>query len=147
MFRVAKKMMGNQDGVSDIVQDVFIDFYNRLTGGNEIRHPQSWLYRVTCNKCIDSLRKQKKFERMEVVGDAFIEPETGNSEDIKEAMNLALGKLSPREKILAVLYSEGLSYREIAEATGIKPASVGKLLSRTLLKIEKEFKDHGYELY
>jgi RNA polymerase sigma-70 factor (ECF subfamily) len=60
---------------------------------------------------------------------------------------MALVKLKPRDRMLAVLYSEGLSYKEMAEATGIRFASVGKLLSRTLEKIEMNFKDQGYELY
>jgi len=46
-----------------------------------------------------------------------------------------------------VLYSEGLSYREISDATGIKSSSIGKTLSRTLEKLEKELINQKYELY
>ncbi len=48
--------------------------------------------------------------------------------------------------MLAVLYSEGLSYKELAQATGINLSSVGKMLSRTLKKLGEELKDQGYEL-
>jgi RNA polymerase sigma factor (sigma-70 family) len=147
MFRVAKKMVGSKDGVSDIVQDVFIDLYDRLNHGDAIRSPKSWLYRTTCNKCIDSFRRQKRFLRIDSNADNIIDVGRGDKEDIKEAMIQVISTLKPREKTLAVLYGEGMTYKEIAEATGLRLTSIGKLLSRTLLKIEKEFKAKGYELY
>ncbi len=147
LFRVAKKMMGSQDGVQDIVQDVFIELYGRLEKGNTLICPQSWLYRVTCNKCIDHLRRQKRFRRMDKADEQFIESGTENKEDLKEAMCLALDTLSPKQKMIAILYSEGLTYKEMADVIGLRCTSVGKMLSRTLLKIEKEIKDNGYEMY
>jgi len=145
--RVARKMMGNYDGIADIVQDVFIDLYDRLRNGYEIHHTESWLYRITYNKCIDNIRRQKKFKQVDLIHISATNDSEINRADLKNAMDHALEKLRPKEKILAVLYSEGLSYKEIAEATGIRMSSIGTLLSRTLLKIEKELKDKRYELY
>jgi RNA polymerase sigma-70 factor (ECF subfamily) len=147
MFRVAKKMIGNQDGVPDVLQDVFTDLFYKLDHGHEIRNPKSWLYRATFNKCIDSLRMQKHFQPIGSIEDISSETDSTENHDLKMAIEMALVKLKPRDRMLAVLYSEGLSYKEMAEATGIRFASVGKLLSRTLEKIEKDFKDRGYELY
>ena len=146
MFRVAKKMIGDCDDVSDIIQEVFMDFFNKLNNGNEIRHPKSWLYRVTFNKCVDRVRKQKHFQSIESLEDCVIEQEATEQQEIKSAISSALSKLKPREKMLAILYSEGLSYKEITAATGIKTTSLGKMISRTLEKIEFEFKSKGYEL-
>jgi len=56
-------------------------------------------------------------------------------------------KLKPQERFLVILYSEGLSYKEMAEVTEMKYSSVGKTLSRTLKKIEKELKYQYDELY
>ena len=146
MFLVAKKMIGDRDDVSDIIQDVFMDLFNKLNNGNEIHHPKSWLYRATCNKCIDNLRKQKHIRSIESMEDCWIEQESAEKHEIRSAIKSAMEKLKPREKMLAVLYSEGLSYKEITEATGIKINSLGKMISRTLKKLELEFKNQGYEL-
>ena len=146
MFRVATNMVGDTDDVSDIVQEIFIDFFNKLNNGSIIHHPKSWLYRATINKCIDNQRNRKRFQNLESLGDK-IEHELTENQELKDAMNLALSKLRPKEKILADFYSEGLSYKEIAEITGIKFSSIGKTLSRTLKKIEKELKNQRYELY
>lgn len=140
-------MVGDSDDVSDIVQEVFIYLFDKLKNGNVIHHPKSWLYRATFNKCIDNYRKQKRFQSIDTIQDYKSENEPLEKQEASTIINLALLKLRPQEKMLAVLYSEGLSYKEIAEATGIKYSSIGKMLSRTLKKLEKEFKIHQYELY
>ena len=147
MFRVAKKMVGNCDDASDIVQDVFIFLFDKLKSGSLVYHPKSWLYRATTNKCYDNLRRQKRFQSLETLCDRKYEDENMENQEMKVAINFVLSQLNPREKVLVVLYSEGLSYKELAETTGIKFTSIGKMLSRTLKKLEKEFKDQHYELY
>ncbi len=147
MFRVARKMIGDGDAVSDILQDVFTDLFQKLKNGNDILRPKSWLYRATCNKCIDRIRRKRHLADLSAAVNYPVEQEPIENQDIRIAVRAALSCLNPRERMLAVLYSEGMSYKEMAEATGIKPASIGKKLSRTLGKIEKEFKDQGYVLY
>jgi RNA polymerase sigma factor (sigma-70 family) len=146
MHRVAKKMVGNDD-VPDIVQEIFIDFFNKTNEGNIIHNPKSWLYKATVNKCVDKLRKQKKFQSVDCLAEFRSEEETIENRELKTAMDLAISKLKPQEKILAAFYSEGLSYKELAEVTGIKYSSMGKVISRTLKKIEKELRNQHYELY
>ena len=147
IFCVAKKMVNDRDAVSDIVQEVFIYLFNRLNKGHVIHHPQSWLYKATYNKCIDYFRQQKNFQSIESIKDNIIAGDQKEETDIKATINFALSKLKPQEKLLAVLYSEGLSYKEIAEVTDIKFSSIGKMLSRTLKKLEDELKNQKYELY
>jgi RNA polymerase sigma-70 factor (ECF subfamily) len=142
MFRLAKKMLPQHDGIQDILQDVFTELYRCLNSGYIIENPQSWLYRVTCNKCIDSFRKQK---RLLYLPDDIAEMEQ-NHQELREEMTIALSALSAKERLLAILYSEGHSYKEISTITGIKFSSVGKLLSRTLKKIEHELKTIGYKM-
>jgi RNA polymerase sigma factor (sigma-70 family) len=147
MYRVASRMVGDSDDVSDIVQEIFIDFFNKTNNGALIQHPKSWLYRATINKCIDNQRNRKRFENLESVSEYYCEPGLVENQEMKDAITLAISKLKPQEKILATVYSEGLSYKEIAEVTGIKFSSIGKMLSRTLKKIEKELNNQRYELY
>ena len=79
--------------------------------------------------------------------DLEIEDKQNDINEMKTVILQALSKLNPQEKALAVLYSEGLSYQEMASVTGIKFSSIGKTLSRTLIKLEQELKKHRYEMY
>jgi RNA polymerase sigma-70 factor (ECF subfamily) len=147
MFRVATNMVGDTDDVSDIVQEIFIDFFNKLNNGNIIHYPKSWLYQATINKCVDTLRNKKRFQNLDSIAEYKSDPGIIEDQEMKDAITFAISKLKPQEKILATVYSEGLSYKEIAEVTGIKFSSIGKMLSRTLKKMEKELKNQRYELY
>lgn len=148
MFRVARKMTGSSDDASDIVQDVFLCFYNKYCNGNSILYPDSWLYKAVTNRCVDALRHNKKYQHSDLLNEIKVVDEIAekNEQDFA-ALNKALSKLKTREKALVVLYSEGLSYKEMADSTGINYLSVGKTLSRTLEKLEKELKNTGYEMY
>jgi RNA polymerase sigma-70 factor (ECF subfamily) len=147
MYRVAYRMIGDKEDVSDIIQEIFIDFFNKTSNGKIINYPKSWLFRATVNRCIDNQRSKKQFQNIESLAGYQCEPNVVSDFEIKDIMTLAFSKLKPQEKILATLYGEGLSYKDISEATGIKFSSVGKMVSRTLKKIEKELKNHRYELY
>jgi RNA polymerase sigma-70 factor (ECF subfamily) len=140
-------MVNDFEAGSDIVQEVFICFYNDFTNGNQIKYPKSWLYRVTSNKCIDYLKKKNKFQNIEAAGDLREQYTSIEERETIAIVRAALSKLNPKERLLAVLYAEGLSYKEISEATKIKFVSVGKMLSRTLKKLEKELKRMNHEMY
>ena len=60
-----------------------------------------------------------------------------NQNDVSEILNV-VERLDKKEKTMVVLYSEGYSYKEIAEITGRNFNSVGKTLSRIMEKIKKQ---------
>jgi len=55
-------------------------------------------------------------------------------------------KLKEHERLVVILYSEGLSYKEIAEVSGVKFTSVSQNLSRALDKLRPLLKNHYYEM-
>jgi RNA polymerase sigma-70 factor (ECF subfamily) len=140
-------MIGDKDGASDIVQEVFIDCLQKLRNGLVLDDAKSWLYRITYIKCIDHFRKRQRLQEIKLMMDIEIEDKQNDSQEMKTVIKKALSKLKPQEKVLAVLYSEGLSYKEMASVTGIKFSSIGKTLARTLAKLEQELKNHRYEMY
>jgi RNA polymerase sigma-70 factor (ECF subfamily) len=140
-------MVSDTDLASDIVQDIFIYTHEKLQNGLVVKNLRSWLSKAVYNRCIDHLRKRKhivgleKIEKYGAEEDAIVKKET------TAAVGKALDKLADNEKMLAVLYSEGFSYKEMAGITGIKFSSIGSTLSRTLVKLKKELTLQGYELY
>ena len=150
LLGIAYKMVGDDDTASDIVQEVFICLFDKLNNENVIIHLNTWLYRATINKSIDCLRIKKRFRTIESLKVSKLgttdEDEIEKTEK-QNSINNAISTLKPKEKALVVLYSEGLSYRDLAFVTGIKYSSVGKLLSRALNKLKNELKKENYELF
>lgn len=147
MHRVALKITGNVDNASDIVQEVFVCLFDSLQHGRAIHFPSTWLYKATINKCCDHLRKQKRFEPIESAKNTETHDKPIEINEITAIVQKALLQLKPHERVVLSLYSEGLSYKEIADASGVKFTSMGKTISRLLEKLEKELKSLHYELY
>ena len=133
LFRIAAKMLQDPEGAKDVVQDVFTAYYFAMSNEKVIRDTKNWLVRSTINKGIDYKRKTAKTVTME-------KPmcETGEQmlEEASDILN-AIAHLNEKEQTLVVLYSEGYSYKEIAEMTGRNLPSIGKTLSRILDKLKK----------
>lgn len=146
LYRVANKMIADEQVVADIVQEVFVMLYEKLKNGDKVIYVKSWLYRSTINKSIDYIKSSKKFENLQ----EQIDYTQNNALEVNETQQListCLNKLPENERLLVILYSEGLSYKEIAEVTGIKLTSIGKTLSRLLRKIEADIKKQRHEVY
>lgn len=147
IFNVVQKMIPDQDDVADLVQEVFISLYQNLEKGVIVEYPRSWLYKVTVNKCIDFAKKRKEHAKIETALKLQDEDEMSETNEKKVAIQLAMNRLKKEECALTILYSEGLTYKEIAEITGIRFSSVGKSISRTLTKLGNELKKLQDELY
>lgn len=147
MYHVAIKMVGNKDIASDIVQEVFIYLFDKINNGKPVIYISSWLYKATLNKCIDNHRIQKRFKPIESANHLIIDDETVDLPVSSEFLIKALSGLKPLEKAMVILYSEGFSYKEIADTMDIKFSSIGKMLSRTLDKLEKELKPYYHEMF
>ena len=133
LFRIATKMLKATEDAKDVVQDVFSAYYFAMNNEKVIRDTKNWLIRSTINKGIDYKRKMARTITMESPLPDTNEGPHDESSDILNALNL----LSEKEQTLVVLYSEGYSYKEIAEITGRNYHSIGKTLSRILEKIKK----------
>lgn len=146
IYNVVCKMVSDKDDTADLVQEVFIKLYQSLEKNIIIKHPVSWLYKVSINMSIDYTKKHQRHEKIELVTNIG-EDNSVESDEKQVIIRLAMTRLKEEERMLAVLYSEGLSYKEIAEITGIRFTSVGKTLARTLEKLGNELKNLKYELY
>lgn len=138
--RLARNIVANQMVADDIAQEVFIELYKQLEQGRQIGAVKSWLYRVAANRSISYTRKygRRKLVLTSVEREPLDEPEI--DQEMVDVLNRTIQKMSEKEQLLVALYSEGLSYREIAEVAEIKVTSVGKTLSRTLDRLREKFK-------
>ena len=134
LLGIAAKMLQDPESAKDVVQDVFTAYYFAMSDAKTVRDTKNWLVRSTINKGIDYKRKTARTVAMESLQPESEETPNDETPDILNA----IAHLSEKEQTLVVLYSEGYSYKEIAEMTGRNFHSVGKTLSRTLDKIKKQ---------
>lgn len=139
LFRIATKMLRDSDAARDVVHDVFMAYYFVFNDKKVIKDAKNWLIRCTINKGVDFLRKNKRIISDKTVAKQSITSQTIDSQLDLISISSLISKLNAKDQSLVVLYSEGYSYKEIAEITGLNFNSVGKTLSRILEKLRRDY--------
>jgi RNA polymerase sigma-70 factor (ECF subfamily) len=141
------RVTGDRSQAEEIAADVFCKISQRghpaLAGD-----PAPWLYRVATNAGLDALRSRTRRRRREeaagVESVRVASQQTALDEVLREErcarVRDVLGGLKSRDAQLLLLRAEGLAYRELAEALGVQPGSVGTLLARAEAEFEKRFR-------
>ena len=132
VFRLVSKFTLGSHETDDIVQDVFVKLYMQIEAGVVVLYPKTWLYKVATNACLNTLSRNRETHS--------IDKQIENAE-LQENLQQGLLKLRENERMIVILYSEGLSYKEIAEISGIRFSSIGKSLSRSLEKLKPLLKN------
>ncbi|MFE3265555.1 MULTISPECIES: RNA polymerase sigma factor [unclassified Streptomyces] len=136
LLGLALHTLGNAQDAEDAVQDAFISAWRRLP---EFRHAcafSTWMYRITVNRCLNSLRRRPAPVPLNTVAEptagAGSSPAQAAEEDaLADALAEALGNLEPRQRVCWVLRElQGLSYEQIAHVTGTSEQTVRGRLYR-----------------
>jgi len=144
LFRYCHRLTGDRDVAEDIAQEAFVRLWYRRVSG-EPPALRSWLFKVATHLVRDRVRssanRRRLLEANPVLPAASESPERVTERaEAAERVREVLDGLDVREKILLLMREEGFSYREIADAVDVAPASVGTLLARALRKFSKAYK-------
>ncbi len=149
VYNLAYRILGDGDAAADATQDAFISAFKaigKFRGGSF----KAWLLRIVTNACYDQLRfKQRRpttsLDALLVLESVPVQPLTDRGElpeeyavrqELNRAIQVGIGTLPPEQRIALVLSDvQGLSYREIAEATGVSLGTVKSRLSRARGKL------------
>jgi RNA polymerase sigma-70 factor, ECF subfamily len=142
------RVTGDRGAAEDIAGDVFCKLAERPPQGKSAAVVAAWLYRVAANAGFDALRRRSRRQRREEAATSEhlrLAERPGALEDVlrqerRTRVRAALADLKPRDAQLLLLRSGGMSYRELAEAVGVAPASVGTMLARAEAEFERRFR-------
>ena len=133
VVRIAYRVVGDQGAAEDVAQDVFIAYYRAHPADAPYAAP--WLHRAAAHTALNAVRSRARRtareERDALTPDASGDPEGAALErERAREVRAALARM-PRAsaELLALRYS-GLSYAEVAAATGTKIDQVGTRLRR-----------------
>ena len=138
LYRLALAMLRDPDEAQDVVQDTFLRLITHVGAGGPLPNARGWLYTVAAHACRDRQRGLWRWLPWIAAFDRRVAPGSPDAADDRAVVLHGVRALAPRDRLLVALRAQGLSYREIAQAAGIQPASVGRLLARALDRLEKE---------
>ena len=132
-FRLAFRMLGDEDEARDVVQDSFIRIWEKFDTYNEKEKFTSWMYRIISNRAIDSLRD---IRRRAGISLAKLNPgklETGESgadirmenQEAGELIRLITRGLPEKQQLVFSLRDlQGLSSQEVQEISGMTETAI-----------------------
>lgn len=149
LYRYYHRLTGDADAAEDAAQEAFVRMYSHAVEGPPAAL-RVWLFRAATNFIRDRYRvdenRRRLLEKHPVTPGAPPDParETERKEDVEEVRRVLEG-LSDRDRELLLMRAEGFSYREMAEAVGVKNASVGTLLARAERRFADEYQREDHD--
>jgi RNA polymerase sigma-70 factor (ECF subfamily) len=139
LLRYARRLTGSRTDAEEIVQDAFLKLHCELSAGTELTNVRAWLFRVATNAARDRERERRVRAREDA---QLVDVKVVDFEARLQSQQMtrrALRRLPPRMRQVLLLWSEGFTYREMADITGIEPGYVGVLLQRARAAFKKQY--------
>ena len=135
----ANRIISNPDTAQDLVQDCFVQLWQRRERLSHIKAIKSYLYSSVRNQCLKHLEKQKRKVGLNepVRNEPSIEVAVIAAETARELYQF-IDSLSPSlRQIIRLYYLEGKSNKEIAAQLNIEPDTVTRQRLRAIMALRK----------
>lgn len=115
----------------DLRQDAYINIWQGLTSYRGEANIKTWVYRVTLNTCVTTLRK-KKNSASTIELNEVIETPAEDTELLAKiaALHEAISTLPALDRAIVLMWLDEMSYDEIAEVMGMGRNTVATRLHR-----------------
>lgn len=148
VFRLACRMVGNQQDADDVVQETFLRAYRQIGRFESRANFGTWLYRIAVNCSVDLLRQRPRHIAEPPPDDG--EDPAGDCEDrpsperlaygaeVQAKVGAALNGLSDSERAAFLLrHFEGRSIEEIGQVLGLRTSATKHTVFRAVKKMRR----------
>jgi RNA polymerase sigma-70 factor (ECF subfamily) len=162
VLTLARRFLGSREAAEDLLQDVFVKVHGSLAGFRGESSLKTWIARITVNAARNRRRDDARRLRVvapvaglasagdddppsldEMARDGAPSPERrALSSAARVRIEDALARLpADFREALVLRESEGLSYDEIARATGVEVGTVKSRIARARARLQEELRD------
>jgi RNA polymerase sigma-70 factor (ECF subfamily) len=154
IIKTSYYFVDNMEDAEDLSQEVFLEILKSIDRYKKNANLYTWIYRITVNKSLDHLRKQKRkriFQRLESFMRLSNEGERYNVEELavadtrnedienRKILDAAVSSLPRNQKIAFILNKyEEMPYKEISEIMSLSLSSVESLIFRAKMNLQKK---------
>ncbi|HEY3311292.1 MAG TPA: sigma-70 family RNA polymerase sigma factor [Anaerolineales bacterium] len=161
VYRLALRMLGDQQDAEDVLQTTFIKAFQHVTGFEGRSSLATWLYRIAANEALMLIRRRKPSISL----DEGPEDDDGESlqplqladwtalpeselltAETKHQLERAIESLPPKLRAVFLMRDiEGLSIRETSDALDLTETAVKTRLLRARLHLREKLSDYFAE--
>ncbi len=144
VYSIALRFSGSETAAMDISQDAFVKFFDSIRGFRGDASLQTWIFRMVVNSCFDYRRRNRRFVPMP---EGFLETLRAAADSLADlvrseqcaSVRSAVDRLAPHLRmVVALRYTEGLSYEEIGAVLGCSLGTVASRLNRAHKALERK---------
>ncbi len=143
LVRYAAGITGDVEQARDVVQDAFLRLHSQ--NGNRPDNVQAWLYTVARRRALDIVRKETRMRSLDDGAAAVCPcpmPIQPAAMEQQETENHLLGLLADlpdnQQEVVRLKFQHSLSYRDIADVTGLSISNVGYLLHTAIKRLREQ---------
>jgi RNA polymerase sigma-70 factor (ECF subfamily) len=156
VHNLAMRLTRNPEDAEEVIQDVFITVYRKISSFEGKAKFSSWLYRITVNAAFMKLRKKKQEKAIsldDVMSSIENQPITQPNafgaradslaidNEVRTALEGAIGKLPEDYRAVFVLRDvDGLSNKEVSDILGLSIPAVKSRLHRSRIMLRKRLR-------
>lgn len=134
----------------DLVQDIMIKLMDKLPALEHTQLVGLWIHRVTCNYCVDYLKKQKRLPTETIEGHYELMDEESDmdallaKERLLDSVENLMGELGEESRtFLQLKYIEGYSVKELQAKFNLGESAVKMRLKRSRKKIAELYQSQA----
>lgn len=159
IYRLAIKMLGDQQDAEDVLQNTFLNAFKHIRSFEERSSLATWLYRIAANEALMMIRKQRPETTLT---DTSLEDDEGEdyspvqfvdwcclpedellSSETRSRLDQAIQRLPERLRIVFILRDlEGLSIEETSQALDLSQTAVKTRLLRARLNLREQLSSY-----
>jgi RNA polymerase sigma-70 factor (ECF subfamily) len=143
IYWLIRKMVIDHDDADDLVQEVFIKIWQKLSLFREDSQLYTWIYRIATNETLNFLRKKrnKYFLPIHDLQNELLQKLRSSSyidgDEVQLKLQKALLKLPDKQRLVFNMkYFENMKYEEISEITGTSTGGLKASYHHAVKKIE-----------
>lgn len=154
IVKVTRSYAATPVDAADLQQELMLQLWISLPGFNGQAKPSTWIYRVCLNTALTWRRGATRRTRhidpeadpARIATETASPAEYASEREILDQLYTAIQAVPDFDRALVLLMLDGLTYREIAEVTGLTENHVGVALTRARQRLATRLKGITDEL-
>lgn len=140
MYNICRRMMGDEEEAKDMLQESFIDAFQKLPTLREVNTFSSWIKRIVVNNCINAIRKKKlDVDQLQENADFVEEVDDFEYTEYRASQIMEVIDLLPNggRTVLNLYLFEGYDHKEIGAILGVTESASKAQYCKAKAKIRK----------
>lgn len=142
LFNVALRMLHHLQDAEDALQTVMLNAYLRLAAYDPKFRFFSWIYRMTVNECLNTLKRRKTTVPLDDLPLRVTAASSDRTVEAADRVGQALMELTPDDRAVVVLrHFVSFSYQEIADVLEVPVKTVKSRLFTARERLRDALRD------